>query len=124
METAPIRLGKVGLARNGKYKALAVDGRRMYLHRYVMETHIGRPLLPSENVHHKNGDTHDNRLENLEILQHGQHSRITRQEHKKPPRTHCMRGHELTPANAYIWNGWRTCRTCHLDAQRRRRKLR
>lgn len=45
-------------------------------HRLVMEGEIGRYLLPTELVHHKNKDKLDNRPENLEIVTKSQHGKI------------------------------------------------
>lgn len=48
------------ISENGEKRSIAQ-------HRWVMEKHIGRKILPHENIHHKNGDRADNRIENLEI---------------------------------------------------------
>lgn len=42
--------------------------RRVYVHRLVVEQEIGRALLPTEVVHHVNGNAEDNRLDNLIVL--------------------------------------------------------
>ena len=73
-----------GRARRSRYITTKVNGRSKLLHRHIMEQHIGRPLDRDEHVHHVNGDRHDNRIENLEVVSAAHHL----QEHAENKRRH------------------------------------
>jgi hypothetical protein len=47
-------------------------------HRLIIEQHIGRELFPHEHIHHLNGDTLDNRLENLAVVSKSDHALIAK----------------------------------------------
>jgi len=50
------------------YHHKTINGVKKTVHRHVMEEHLGRPLEHHEHVYHLNGDSRDNRLENLIMI--------------------------------------------------------
>lgn len=72
---AQLKQRKAAVNVHGYVRLTVPDGRRILEHRYVMEQHLGRRLLPHEMVHHKNGIKVDNRLENLELTTRAKHLR-------------------------------------------------
>lgn len=58
------------------YPQMRYHGKKMPVHRAIMAELFGSPLLSRWFVHHKNGNTFDNRIENLEILTREEHNKL------------------------------------------------
>jgi len=57
----------IWMAKENPYYSMANSINQLREHRLVMARHLGRCLLPTEYVHHKNGIRTDNRIENLKL---------------------------------------------------------
>lgn len=57
------------------YRLVTRNGKSIKEHRLVMEEVLGRPLLKSEHVHHRNRKKADNSLDNLVVMERGAHMR-------------------------------------------------
>jgi hypothetical protein len=66
-EEAPNWRGGRRVDKDGYVRVLVGKKKYRLEHKIVMETLLGRPILPKETVHHKNGIRTDNRPENLEL---------------------------------------------------------
>ena len=63
---------KFSLRNHGYYEK--TTGKRELMHRYVWEKYNGL-ILENHDIHHKNHDRGDNRIENLEMICHREHAK-------------------------------------------------
>ena len=73
------------ISEHGYVRALVSSNPHIYKfeHRLVMESHLGRKLEKHEDTHHINGNKQDNRIENLQLITHGEHSHLHHEKEKK-----------------------------------------
>lgn len=85
-------------------------------HRLVMESLIGRYLLPEELVHHKDENPSNNDPDNLEIMTRADHARHHRIGYRKE---FCVNGHPKTIQTVKITKDGRwDCRLCAVQRNR------
>ena len=105
-----LRISRRGIRINGKYVKYA---------RYVMSEYLGRELLPTEVVHHKDGDYNNDAIENLEIMVFGDHNKHHhRRTSSDPNESWCQKCKRFKPKSEFSfsksnWNGlhhW--CKNC------------
>ena len=107
----------------GGYGKLWADGKRIYVHRLVLEEKLGRPIAPGMMaLHHCDNPPccnpahiyEDDHKQNMaDKVERG---RATNQHKDK---THCHRGHEFNEENTH-WKltGGRQCRICQRKHRR------
>jgi len=61
------------------YRRITVNGKRCYEHKFIVENHIGRKVLRSEEIHHIDCDKLNNLLPNLYLCSKKYHAKIHKQ---------------------------------------------
>ena len=70
------KLWKGGSLTNNGYLSVRIGRKYKLLHRYLMEIHLKRNLLSTEEIHHKDGNKLNNDIYNLELIDKSSHRRL------------------------------------------------
>ncbi|MBQ2654069.1 MAG: HNH endonuclease [Methanobrevibacter sp.] len=74
------KFGTAKLDSNGYYKITSKkEGNSLkFLHRLIFEEHHRLTILPNNIIHHLDGNPQNNKISNLKLISHGEHSKLHR----------------------------------------------
>lgn len=116
----------LGRVNNDGYAQVERYGRRVLLHRWMYEQHVG-PIPEGLTIDHlcrQRDCGNPAHLEAVTVAENIRRGLPYRPNHRAAGtlNTHCPHGHAFTAENTkWCTNGARQCRTCQLDQQRARR---
>lgn len=95
---------------NGQYKRIRIEGKEFFVHRLVWEMEHG-PIPIGHVVHHRDGNKHNNAIDNLECIPRSQHCAHHQHEERGTPEYSAMksRAAKARPLHAY------KCAHCAID---------
>jgi len=105
------------------YGQIGFGKRKKYVHRVSYELRVG-PIPEGLQIDHlcRNracvAPVHLEAVTQKENLERGVGAEVTRLRHAS--RTHCKHGHEFTPENTRMYDGYRVCRECRKISDRKR----
>ena len=110
---------KGGTIDSDGYRRICVNGKQVLEHRHIMSKHIGRDLLPTEVVHHKNENPLDNSLDNLELLpSQSVHMKTHRKTFISSTHRECSKCHEIKSVSDFYSQGTSHCKICYCAERR------
>jgi len=83
------------------YVSISVNGKTKMEHRHMMEVHLGRPLLRSEQVHHKDEIKSHNELSNFELKSPIAHARHHLKHFISDTHKECTKCHKTKPHSEF-----------------------
>lgn len=88
--------------------------KQMRAHRVMFEICVGYELESTEFICHKCDNPSCVRPTHLYLGDATLNNRdsVKRKRHKESRKTHCIRGHEFTKENTYLWRNERHCKEC------------
>lgn len=103
------------------YRLQSVEGNLVREHRKVMEAHLGRPLLKSEVVHHKDENPSNNNIDNLVLCaSQSEHMQLHRTTIISDTQKQCSKCRTIHPLTEYYAPQLSHCKTCMRDYARER----